>query len=356
MVFIGDIALPPGITPILDYVPWSASSPVVANMEGGIASANQATTRSYKVFNDPSVTDYLKGLNVKVISLANNHLCDVSSSPQNTIDLLSLNEILSCGAGENSAQAARPVYYCEHGQEYLLYSFGWHVINCECATDNKPGVNRLTSKHVFDSIVKGKEQHPNASIILLMHWDYELEMYPMPMHRQLAHQAIEFGAHAVIGTHPHCVQGMELYRDAPIVYSLGNWMFPHGIFIDGKLGFPQYALRQLAFEWNAKCTEMICHWFYFDSMRNQINFVSSEKADESELMNKLTPFKGFSHAQYVDWFTKNRNKRLLLPVYKSSSSKVSNLFRDWWVMLRGYAIFMLLKLNAKNKIKELWTS
>ena len=189
-----------------------------------------------------------------------------------------------------------------------------------------------------------------------MHWDYELEIYPMPMHRQLAHRAIEWGADAVIGTHPHCVQGIEIHRGAPIVYSLGNWLFPHGIFINGKLSFPECALRQLAFEWNSKSKEMICHWFDFDSIINQINFVGSEKAEESELISKLTFFKGFSHAEYVGWFTKNRKKRLLLPVYKSSNSKVSNLFRDWWIVLRGHLIDLLLKHNSKDKIKKLWAS
>lgn len=356
MIFVGDIALPPGIKPLLSYLPWAPSSPVIANLEGGISCDTQVTTRSNKVFNDASVIDYLKEMNVKVVSLANNHLCDISTSPQYTMDLLSRNEILFCGAGEDSKHAARPAYFREDGQEYLVFSFGWHVIDCECARDSKPGVNRLTDQHVFDSIAKGKELHPEASIILFLHWDYELEVYPMPMHRQLAHQAIERGADAVIGTHPHCVQGIEIFRGAPIVYSLGNWLFPHGIFINGKLSFPEYALRQLAFEWKPKSKEMICHWFDYDRINNQINFISSERAAESELVNKLTPFMGFSHTQYVDWFRKNRKKRLLLPVYKSSESRVSNLFRDWWVMLRGYLIHLLVKLNSKHKIKELWTS
>ena len=36
---------------------------------------------------------------------------------------------------------------------------------------------------------------------------------------------IDAGADAVIGTHPHVLQGMEYYRGKPIIYSLGNFCF-----------------------------------------------------------------------------------------------------------------------------------
>ena len=36
---------------------------------------------------------------------------------------------------------------------------------------------------------------------------------------------IDYGADGVIGTHPHCPQGWEVYKDKPIFYSLGNFLF-----------------------------------------------------------------------------------------------------------------------------------
>ena len=36
---------------------------------------------------------------------------------------------------------------------------------------------------------------------------------------------VEYGADAVIGTHPHCPQGWEEYKGKPIFYSLGNFFF-----------------------------------------------------------------------------------------------------------------------------------
>jgi poly-gamma-glutamate synthesis protein (capsule biosynthesis protein) len=36
---------------------------------------------------------------------------------------------------------------------------------------------------------------------------------------------IDAGADAVVGGHPHVVQGAEVYQGRPIVYSLGNFVF-----------------------------------------------------------------------------------------------------------------------------------
>jgi poly-gamma-glutamate synthesis protein (capsule biosynthesis protein) len=40
-----------------------------------------------------------------------------------------------------------------------------------------------------------------------------------------AHAAIDSGADIVIGAHPHWVQNKETYKDKPIYYSLGNFIF-----------------------------------------------------------------------------------------------------------------------------------
>jgi poly-gamma-glutamate synthesis protein (capsule biosynthesis protein) len=42
---------------------------------------------------------------------------------------------------------------------------------------------------------------------------------------ELAHHAIDVGADPVFGHHPHCLQGIEVYRGKAIFYSLGNFSF-----------------------------------------------------------------------------------------------------------------------------------
>jgi len=42
--------------------------------------------------------------------------------------------------------------------------------------------------------------------------------------RGFAHAVVDAGADLVVGSGPHVVRGMELYRDRPIAYSLGNFL------------------------------------------------------------------------------------------------------------------------------------
>ena len=52
---------------------------------------------------------------------------------------------------------------------------------------------------------------------------YDTEMGKTELYRHF----IDIGAAAVIAMHTHCPQGYEIYNGAPIVYSMGNFFFPH---------------------------------------------------------------------------------------------------------------------------------
>jgi len=43
--------------------------------------------------------------------------------------------------------------------------------------------------------------------------------------REFAHKLIDRGVDTIIGAHPHVVQGIEVYKEKPIFYSLGNFIF-----------------------------------------------------------------------------------------------------------------------------------
>lgn len=62
-------------------------------------------------------------------------------------------------------------------------------------------------------------------IVVFLHWGVEYHDSPEPSQVDLAHWLIDHGVDAVIGGHPHWVQGLSSYRGKPIVYSLGNFVF-----------------------------------------------------------------------------------------------------------------------------------
>jgi poly-gamma-glutamate capsule biosynthesis protein CapA/YwtB (metallophosphatase superfamily) len=58
-----------------------------------------------------------------------------------------------------------------------------------------------------------------------MHAGIEYSSTYSKSQQRIAHASINAGADLVIGTHPHVVQPLEIYKNKAIFYSLGNFMF-----------------------------------------------------------------------------------------------------------------------------------
>jgi len=61
--------------------------------------------------------------------------------------------------------------------------------------------------------------------IVNIHWGVEYNNYFNKTQQNLAYRIIDAGADIIIGHHPHVVQGVEIYKNKPIFYSLGNFIF-----------------------------------------------------------------------------------------------------------------------------------
>jgi hypothetical protein len=351
MIFVGDIAIPKGACgkPPLTKG-YFGTSTVVANLEGAILHEG-AGVRGTRLYNDQTVLAYLQRNNVRVVSLANNHIVDIDRSPHFTIRMLREHGILSCGAGDSLEEASRPVLLEDAEGDIVFLSFGWDIIGCRIASADKAGVNPLCLDAVLVGIEKAQKAFREKPIVLLMHWDYELELYPQPMHRQIAYLAIDHGASAVVGCHSHCVQGIELYKDSPIVYGLGNWFFPEGQVFGRNVRFPDFALRQLAFEWILSSGEMKCHWFSYNRRTGSVDYELSEALPESQNIAKLTPFAGMEHHEYVKWFKHHRRKKIFLPVYQDSHAYLGNNLRDVWVKARHLLVCLASATQLKGGLR-----
>ena len=92
------------------------------------------------------------------------------------------------------------------------------------ATETEPGILRCYETELFIETIK--EARKNADFVLAyVHWgteySYELEEVQLTSGKEY----LDAGADAVIGAHSHCLQGMEYYKEKPIIYSLGNYWF-----------------------------------------------------------------------------------------------------------------------------------
>lgn len=61
--------------------------------------------------------------------------------------------------------------------------------------------------------------------IAYVHWGNEFIQYPYRDQKKFAHWLVDLGFDLIIGTHPHVLQGYEIYKGSHIFYSLGNFVF-----------------------------------------------------------------------------------------------------------------------------------
>lgn len=171
----------------------------------------------------------VKEMGFDVVSLANNHVWDLGEEGlRNTIRLLRESGIMFCGAGMDIEEASRPAVfeknglktaifaYCMYGSKYLGY--------VELAGKDKAGVNPLNMDRVVSDIKRGKEEYDK--VIIMPHWGREYSYDPLPECVVMAKQMIEAGADAVLGSHTHQMQPLIMYRNKPVCFSMGNFLFP----------------------------------------------------------------------------------------------------------------------------------
>jgi poly-gamma-glutamate synthesis protein (capsule biosynthesis protein) len=60
-------------------------------------------------------------------------------------------------------------------------------------------------------------------VFVSFHWGIHHVPQPCDYQRVVAHAAIAAGANGILGHHPHQQQGVEIYRGAPVFYSMGNF-------------------------------------------------------------------------------------------------------------------------------------
>lgn len=350
MIILGDIAHPFAQAPVWVKAPppW-ASQPVVVNLEGPVVH-DLSWTGQRVLFNHASIIDGLGQQSVAVACLANNHAFDLPDGFASPRKALAQANIAWVGAGDTIEEASKPVVLDVDGHKHAILAFGWSTIQCQPATGARSGVNPLAYAHVIATVSETRSRHTDAFLVVLFHWNYEMEAYPQPAHRVLARQVLEAGADAVVAHHPHRVAGLEFFDGKPVAYSIGNWWLPQRAFWGGKLAYGSASHLQLALE-VARGREPACHWFRYDPQAHRLVHLSSEAAAGSERIAGLTPFAGMGDRAYEQWFAANRHKRRFLPIYRRPDDRFGNALRDRYVEARHYGLVLLESSGLRSLLK-----
>lgn len=166
---------------------------------------------------------FLESLGFNVISFANNHAFDYGVEGwQKTMNSFQ-NEPFGSGKYED----AYKIKIIEKkgikiGFLALCYAARFGVF--DNLSDREGYACAWINDHIVNHIII-KAKKDVDYLIILPHDGIEYIDIPMPEIIIRYHDFIDYGADAVIGTHPHCPQGWEIYEGKPIFYSLGNFLF-----------------------------------------------------------------------------------------------------------------------------------
>jgi poly-gamma-glutamate capsule biosynthesis protein CapA/YwtB (metallophosphatase superfamily) len=181
---------------------------------------------------DPSGAAALSEVGYDVMSVANNHILDYDDPAfLDTLTFLNEQGIIPVGGGTNLAMAAKPVFREVKGQQIAFLAatemadifWDWDYPRTFEAKPDRPGVYKLDPDQLVDDVssLRGKAD----LIVVSLHWGTEYSDYATEDQRKIAHRLVDAGANLIIGHHPHCLQGVELYQGAVIAYSLGNFVY-----------------------------------------------------------------------------------------------------------------------------------
>jgi poly-gamma-glutamate synthesis protein (capsule biosynthesis protein) len=187
---------------------------VFGNLESSITDRNTVSKNDSFFCADPSAIPSLKKAHFNILSIANNHIMEHGQiSFYNTIQILKENGITPIGIRNKtdilSIDGVKVAF--------LAYSF---------IADNMKEVcyNKIrTEKTIIEDIKKVKSR--SNIIIISLHWGYEYTPYPSPDQIRIGRTLVDSGADIVLGGHPHVTQSYEIYKNRPIFYSLGNFIF-----------------------------------------------------------------------------------------------------------------------------------
>jgi len=204
-----------------------------ANLECTLPGDGRHVPTEPRVIGAPELVRSVAAAGFNVLTLANNHAFDgLEGGFQQLRRLLDELGLRHFGAGMNLDEAEAPAIVEVNGLRLaFLAAVDQRSGPYRFAAENQWGVAPLDIDRLARRIQNLRQQVHH--VVVSVHWGEERFLIPSPLQIEQAHALIEAGASIVLGHHPHVLQGLESYRGAPIIYSLGNFIADDVFFSDG---------------------------------------------------------------------------------------------------------------------------
>lgn len=195
------------------------------NIEGPISDkGTRNTAKEYTFRSRPALLDGLVSANINMVSLANNHSLDYGwKALSDCISRLDAAGVGHAGAGADSTAAAAPAIL-ETPAGKVAFIAASEITSGFAAGKERPGTYYTSSPNsgLLANVAAAAQQAD--FVVVSMHWGQEYTPVANSHQITLAHKLVDAGADLILGHHPHVIQGLEIYKDRLIAYSLGDFI------------------------------------------------------------------------------------------------------------------------------------
>jgi poly-gamma-glutamate synthesis protein (capsule biosynthesis protein) len=223
---------------------------VFTNFEGAVFDPRrgQSPTDGSSLLSPPEALDSLKAFAFNLLSLSNNHSWDFKvAGIENTLGHIQRLGLVHAGIGHTIDEAVAPGYlHTPKGTVALVAMASGLIPDGGSATTTRPGVNELRiegsapnpddAQRILQSIRKAKQQ---ADLVIVYQHNHVFDkpfgtimqerlperLVPPDWLVKWTHAEIDVGADIVVMHGAPFLHGVEIYRDRPIFFDLGNFIY-----------------------------------------------------------------------------------------------------------------------------------
>ncbi len=178
----------------------------IVNFEGTLSNRGSRVEKQWAFRGKPSYINILTEGSVEAVAFANNHVRDYG--------------VVSYSDTIKSFDKAGIIYSSD--TRIGIYE----VKGIKIGMISIQETSRSDAKTILRKAIKAMKKKKPKLLIVSFHWGIERTSNITRSQKELSRIAIEEGgANLVLGHHPHVLQPIEKYKDAYIVYSLGNFCF-----------------------------------------------------------------------------------------------------------------------------------
>ena len=175
----------------------------LVNCEMAITSSKSHAKKKFVFAMKPEGTKYFTHASIEAVNLANNHTLDFGQS----------------GLKDTRKNLTKAGILWSDTSNYAIYTAKNGVKIGMCGYTSTYGLSK-TYKLIKQLRAKGCQ-----IVIVSCHWGIEAKYKQTKSQISRGRALINHGADIVVGTHPHRLQPIEVYKGKYILYSIGNFCF-----------------------------------------------------------------------------------------------------------------------------------